>query len=486
MNTMNSKITMKTFSSLVLALSLLISSVGVSRAADGPGTTTGELLKIPVGARQVGMGEAATAGVNDSSSLEWNPAGLSFAEHKEVSFMHSSLIEGVHYEHLAFASPGDNYSYGFSTSYLGYGDIAGYSNTGAATGNLSAYSTILSGGISTIVLNHLSLGFTGSAIQEKLASDSAWTVAANLGSIYNFAQHPLEADYKVGFSILNVGPGLKFVSERAPLPRKFKFGGSIDNIKGRHVNLTMDITKPNDNSTYVSIGSEYWLKQIIALRLGYDGSNDVGKGLRLGIGLKLRQLLFDYAYGGFGDFGATHRIQVGMQWGERVKQLNLEQRRILKDAKRLGAEGDPTAEIAKLNELLEQDPTNTRVLKQMIAANDTMLKNELREAVASAPSEELPNPEQMVLKELVPGQEQFANNTTGATIDPLGLENLPDVNNLVPSQMNSPLASAPAPVLKESESPRASQPAAADEQQPSRTTSSDSGVMVNPADIYGN
>ena len=33
-----------------------------------------------------------------------------------------------------------------------------------------------------------------------------------------------------------------------------------------------------------------------------------GEGLRLGVGIKLREFLFDYAYGGFGDFGATLHI----------------------------------------------------------------------------------------------------------------------------------------------------------------------------------
>ena len=232
-------------------------------------------------------------------------------------------------------------------------------------------------------MNNLSLGVAVSALQEKLADTSAWTVAANLGGIYSFTQHPLDATYKVGMSALNLGPGLKFVSERAPLPEKLKFGGSVEHIKSWPLNLTLDVTKPNDNSTYVSFGSEYWFKEILALRLGYVGSNDTGKGLRLGVGLKIRQFLLDYAYGSSGDFGAIQRIQLALQWGERVKQMNTEQRKVLKDAKRSGEAGDYTEQIAQLDGLLQEDPTNTRLLKQMIAAHDKMLAGELKEAVAS-------------------------------------------------------------------------------------------------------
>src|SRR5882672_3686757 len=117
-----------------------------SAFAAGPGTTTGELLKIPVSARAIGMGEAYTAAADDSAALYWNPAGLSFMQQKEAAFMHSSLIESVHYEHLAFAAPGDNYSAGASMSYLGYGSIAGYDNSGNSIGDQTAYSYIFSGG----------------------------------------------------------------------------------------------------------------------------------------------------------------------------------------------------------------------------------------------------------------------------------------------------------------------------------------------------
>ena len=319
--------------------------------AAGPGTTSGELLQIPIGARAVGMGEAYTAAADDSSALAWNPAGLSFMQQKEASFMHSSLIESVNYEHMAFAAPGDNYSFGTSLSYLGYGAIAGYDNTpianggGQPTGDLSAYSYDYTAGISAFVWDRLSLGLTGSYLREDLAGTSAGTFAANLGSMYGLASHPLDGDYRLGLSVLNLGPGLKFISDSAPLPRQIKMGAAAMHVKELPLNLTADFTMPNDNSNYISVGSEYWFKEIIALRLGYTDSNDLGKGLRLGLGLKLREFLFDYAYGGFGDFGATHRIELSLRWGEKMRQLNKEQRAVLKEANRLGSQGDYIQQI---------------------------------------------------------------------------------------------------------------------------------------------
>ena len=62
-----------------------------------------------------------------------NSQGMAFMEQKEATFMHSSLIEGVHYEHLSTVLPGDAYALGGSLSYLGYGDIAGYNDAGDPT-----------------------------------------------------------------------------------------------------------------------------------------------------------------------------------------------------------------------------------------------------------------------------------------------------------------------------------------------------------------
>jgi len=487
---MNTIMNFQTAMKLAL-VALLAALTSAPVRADGPGSTTADLLKIPVGARAIGMGEAYTAAANDSSALQWNPAGLSFAQRKEASFMHSSLIEGVNYEHIAFAAPGDNFSYGLSMSYLGYGDIAGYDNNANPTGDLSANAYIFTAGASTLLRNNLSLGVSASVLRQKLADTSAGTFAGNAGLIYTLPTKALGANYKVGVSVLNVGPGLKFVSERAPLPRKIKVGTSIENIKGKPLNLSLDVTKPNDNDTYVGVGSEYWFKQLIAVRLGYAGSNDEGRGLRMGLGLKIRDLLFDYAYGSFGDFGATHRIGLAFQWGERMKQLNPEQRRVMVEAKRAAEVGDYAEQINLLEGLAQEDPTNTRYLKMMIAAHDKMLKGELQDAIAKTDQDQtIPNPEDLALKEIVPGQEPYAQGVNSA-LDPLGLENLPDVENL-DGTASMAAYNPPVPTLQEAVRENPAAPVV----EPEMLNNNDplpgepgavepaGDVMINPADIY--
>src|SRR5262249_54746455 len=145
---------------------------------------------------------------------------------------------------------------------------------------------LLSGGVARQVRDDLSLGVSGEIVSQTLADTSARTFAGNLGALYHMPVHPWGGNYSLGASVLHLGPGLKFISERDPLPRKIKFGAAASQIRNKPLNLTFDITQPNDNSLYVGLGSEYWFKDLLALRLGYAGSNDEGRGLRVGFGFK--------------------------------------------------------------------------------------------------------------------------------------------------------------------------------------------------------
>lgn len=467
-------------------LSLLITFIVVnfslsSAYATAAGTTAGELLSIPTGTRADGMGGAYTALADDSSALEWNPAGLSFANQKEASFAQTSLIDSVNYEHLAFSAPGESYSFGTSMSYLGYGNIAGYDNNGNSIGNQSADAYDFSGGIASMFKDSLSLGMTGTFLRESLADVSANTFAVNGGAIYALPFHPLQTNYRIGASVLNLGPGLKFVSERDPLPEQAKFGVAAMGIEQWPLTLTMDLGVPNDNVPYVSFGSEYWFREVVALRLGYSGSNDEEKGLRVGVGIKLRGLLFDYSYGSAGDFGAVQRFSLSFRFGEKIKQLNREERAVLKEAKAARQNGDYVQAIMSMEEILQKNPDDTHVLKEMISTHEAMLKKELGDAVAQSQGDEkVPSPEEFALQDLVPGQQAVAQvQPQTAADDPLGLRNLPDVTNLdVPSTADLLAQPENAPKTEEPKAvPTVSQPMTSD------NGGVDNGPLINPSDI---
>ena len=263
-------------------------------------------------------------------------------------------------------------------------------------------------------------------------------------------------------------------------------------IKQLPLNLTADVGVPNDNSPYLSFGSEYWFREVVALRLGYAGSNDQGKGLRLGFGVKYSGLLFDYAYGNYGDFGATQRVSLAMRFGEKVHQLNNDERAILKEARISEKKGFYVPAIIAYNELLDKDPSNDHVLHMMINAHDQMTKNEVQEDVAQK-AVPIPSPEDAAMAEMDPdASPAIAKNTSPASapdvavaVDPMGYNKLPDLNTLDVAVGDpfkatiNPVASATTPdtgALPDVNPPVVSNPPANPPNAPA----------LSPADIYGN
>src|SRR5262249_29461535 len=69
------------------------------------GTSAGNFLKIGVGARAVGMGEAFVAVANDPSTVYWNPAGVASIIRRELAVSHVEWPADISVEHLAYIVP---------------------------------------------------------------------------------------------------------------------------------------------------------------------------------------------------------------------------------------------------------------------------------------------------------------------------------------------------------------------------------------------
>ena len=66
----------------------------------------------------------------------------------------------------------------------------------------------------------------------------------------------------------------------------------------------------------ISIGSEYWLQNLLALRAGYCSGRDLGNGLSLGCGFKIKDIQVDYAFVNYDILNYTHRISVLVRFGK--------------------------------------------------------------------------------------------------------------------------------------------------------------------------
>ncbi len=97
----------KVILAFTLALGLLGSTTGLHAAFSekGAGTRAGQFLKLPVGAKAIGMGEANTALADDVNSIYYNVAGLARLEKRQVSLSHAELGGGNRHDFLAYAHP---------------------------------------------------------------------------------------------------------------------------------------------------------------------------------------------------------------------------------------------------------------------------------------------------------------------------------------------------------------------------------------------
>ena len=69
------------------------------------GTASGTFLKIGIGARATGLGEAFVAVANDPTAIYWNPAGLASIQRQELAISHVEWPADIRFEHLALVLP---------------------------------------------------------------------------------------------------------------------------------------------------------------------------------------------------------------------------------------------------------------------------------------------------------------------------------------------------------------------------------------------
>ncbi|MFH1282632.1 MAG: PorV/PorQ family protein [bacterium] len=280
------------------------------------GTTTAQFLKLGVGARAIGMGEAYSAVAADPTAIYWNPAGLAAISEHSLSLMHAVWFESIYYDYFAYAQPIGAYGViGLGIQYLSAGDIVEMDNDANKIGNFNPTDTAVT--ISWAedfqdILIGLSIKYIAVEIK-----DAASTISSDIGVIYPLFLNKAQ----VSFSMQNLGGTIKFDTEKEDLPFNARLGLSVNVLESLIV--AMDVNTPIDYNPYVCFGGEYCLgKQndfSLALRAGYNShtlKSELGgiSGFSTGIGFKLWDISTDYAWVPFGDLGTTHRVSLGFKF----------------------------------------------------------------------------------------------------------------------------------------------------------------------------
>lgn len=302
----------------LLTLILVILSAGTIYA--GGGETGFAFLKIGIGGRSAGMGEAATASSTDATAAFWNPAGLIQSNSHDVVFTYNRWINGIQHNFGAAKFVYGNNAFALHYISTGVEDIE---QRDIPSENPTAYfsSHDLAIGLSYArkMNDRLSFGVTGKYVYERIQS-SVSAFAVDLGAWYDiqyaYDNPDMDRRWRVGLTLTNVGFSGKFVNEKVTLPTTIRLG-SVYHIlpitaSGNMWLVAAEIEKPLAENVKTHLGTEYGYKNIYFVRAGYQLGYEA-RGVSAGIGIKIRRVNIDYGYMPFSNsLGATHRISAAL------------------------------------------------------------------------------------------------------------------------------------------------------------------------------
>ncbi|HTX17985.1 MAG TPA: PorV/PorQ family protein [Bacteroidota bacterium] len=289
-------------SRFLLLVMMMVPALGFSQVQNASTGLT--FLKLGVGGRATGMGEAYTALAADASGIYYNPAGIAFGSSDEVTFMHRDWIFGTSVEYLGATLHEDSFAFGLGLNSTNVSDIEIRQDPGPALGTFGVHDFDLSANASWRVDSALSFGVAGKFVYEKIYVDEASGYALDIGSRYS-----LSRSLSLGAAILNIGSTSKLGTSSVTLPTTFRVGGAYSGLAGEDVGWTIatDLVKvPQDAGARFHLGAEATFESFLALRFGYQIGYDA-KTYSAGLGVHYGMLEFDYAFVPFLDeLGNTH------------------------------------------------------------------------------------------------------------------------------------------------------------------------------------
>ena len=284
----------------VLMFCIFLSANMFPQSIGRVGTTAAPFLKIGVGARSLGMGEAYASLSEDVTGLFWNPAGVANNGKLQLLFNHYSYIADINYEFGGITVPVSGIgTFGAFIGNLNYGEIerttvASPEGTGE---KVTANSMVFGLSFARALTDRFAIGANMKLVREQIWHSTASGVAFDIGVLYK----AFFKNIKLGMSISNFGTDMQMdgrdmlvqhdispsvagnneninanlETDKFPLPILFRMGLSADILKDilelpdYSWIVAVDAVHPNDNKEYMNVGTELTLYDMISLRGGF-------------------------------------------------------------------------------------------------------------------------------------------------------------------------------------------------------------------------
>jgi len=301
-------------------LSALIITVLVTLFSFGQ-TTTYDFLRLDMSARAAALGGSYVTNNDDVDVLFFNPAGLGFLENDPVSFTFVKHLMDINLFSLTYSTSFENIGrFGAGVQYINYGSFDEADVNGNITGEFNAGELAFLLSYTNKFMDNFYYGANAKFIYSSIADQSSSAIGLDLGVNYEIPNIMLN----LGASVLNMGTQLSSYTDlKEDLPLDVLIGVS-KRLEKLPVRLSLDFHNLNQEREEFyqhfkgfSIGAEFYLSEVFTLRFGYDnerredfklGSSAGIAGFNGGLGVKISEYKFSYAYSSLGTVGALQSL----------------------------------------------------------------------------------------------------------------------------------------------------------------------------------
>jgi hypothetical protein len=318
------------------------------------GTTSMQVLKIPMGVRGIALANAMAATAHTAEAVWWNPGALTEMRGTQAYLTQINMPANIHLNSVVLARRLDSYSAAsLHAINLATDDmpIRTWERPLGTGENFAASDLAVGASYARRLTDRFSLGGNVRYLHSALDADAVYNgVSVDLGTLYTTGLRTL----RLGMAIQNLGPNVKYsgtfldyrnrvtnegqlVSEKfqdASLPTMFRLGVAFDPFimfgipmdSAYSSEVSVEMNHPNDNRERLNLGGELGFRNALFLRVGgkfaYDEESvAAGFGLRIPVFAEYH-LRFDYAYSyqgrittaGDGFLDQPHRFALGFEW----------------------------------------------------------------------------------------------------------------------------------------------------------------------------
>lgn len=323
----------------------------------------------PLSARMTALGGAGTALGDDWASARANPAGLGRLWRREAVATRETLFgdqvaTSFGYAHPTVRAGGT----ALGLQHADYGEFQGYDASGTRTSALSAGAWEMSLAHGRPLGASWSLGAAVRSARQTLNGESASMTVMDGGVLYQAAPHPGFPAWRAGAAVRGLGRASGFRGAKASAPRETSVGLSLRPLFDALV-LSVEGAQPGAGPSFWRAGAEYRAREVVALRAGWEGRADAGRGLSIGAGVKVWETQVDYAFQPFGDLGDRHQVTLTYRFGSLAETYYERGMEYLR-------RGDHARAILQFTQVIRLDPSHRRALLRLRETNDSLQKNQ--------------------------------------------------------------------------------------------------------------